>query len=403
MSSGEVAIANIISNHPMTLEEDRMRKRRARGDTTWVATLIPGLPDDVVRRILVNLPRSSWFNLRSVSKAWRKTVEDPSFYHSRVDLKLTEEWCYTEAWHPETKLVSWFAFDFNQSMWTALPPIPKKRGLDPEIFGRASSSLRGELYVVGGKAGVSGPTLREVFIYSPFTHRWRKGKSMITTRHSPLMFSIFECKIYVMGGFDFLNNVIDTGECYDIDTDEWTLVGNVDQPEILCPSWYHTGWQVPWTRFHFMDDEHYISYKTIDERQVVKYYVPRNGKWVFTEHRDKAKALMRYSLGGVVNMDIVMLDWVNSRLRYTYHSSRTVGWETVPGLADLNWVAILTTNPKVSAVGSKFVMVGRGLSVWMIETNPTLLKARDRKFIDIFPAKVDVQDMEPLLCVTVVA
>jgi hypothetical protein len=300
---------------PLTFEEDRARKRRACGEWPFVATLIKGLSDDVVKRILVKLPRSDWYSLRLVSKAWRNAVQDPAFRLSRIDNNLTEEWCYTEVWHPVTKLVSWVAFDPRLNTWSALPPIPKKRGLDPEIFGRASCSLRGELYVCGGKAGVSGPTLRELYIYSPFTNRWRKGKSLITTRHSPYAFSLFDCKIYILGGFDFLNNIVETGECYDADTDQWTLVGNENYPRVFCPSWYRVGWQVQWTPFQFMDDEFYICHKTRDSDQVVKIYSPKKGFWHSLPYRDKAKALMRYSTGTVVNKNVTILDWANGRFR----------------------------------------------------------------------------------------
>ncbi|BBN02129.1 hypothetical protein MPTK1_2g13040 [Marchantia polymorpha subsp. ruderalis] len=387
-----------LSAGPSSKCDCLVQKRRL--SRAWISSLIPGLPDDVVRGCLARLSRSSWIHLRLVSKAWKRAVEDPFFFQCRVDLGVTEEWVYSETWNPTTKVVSWYALDVSEEKWLCLPPIPTRRGLDHEVFGRASISVKGELYVAGGQAGKSGPTLRDVYIYSPFTHQWRKGKSMITTRHSPLIFLV-DRQIYVTGGFDSFGNLIQVAEKYDAEKKEWSTVGNRGFPEVICPNWYKRGWQVQWSSYTFDEDEFYISYRTKDSqqatKQLIKFYVPKKGEWFLTRFKDKVKALVTFSLGATVNKHIVLVDWATGRLRYTYHPCRSVGWAKVQGLAELDWVTILTSNPKAAGLGSKLVLVGRGLNVLMIETDPILVTGDD--IFTSISSEPGAEDEEVLNCV----
>jgi len=262
--------------------------------SSWLSSsnwpLLPGLPDDIALLCLARLPRTVLLSLRGVSKAWRKALEHPEFYETRVRLGRTEEWLYVESWNAGTQKVSWFAFDRAEAKWRKLAPLPKKRGFPAEVFGRSSTVLDGRLFVVGGKAGITGPTLRDLFIYSPLSNRWSRGRSMINTRHSPLV-SVLNGKLYVLGGFDCFNKPMIASECYHFDKDEWTSVESQGHPCLPAPSWYCHGWQPLWQGLLLHNKDFYCSYKMDDSRAAVKHYDPNTGKWEL--RKPTLKALLR--------------------------------------------------------------------------------------------------------------
>jgi hypothetical protein len=149
--------------------------------------LLPGLPDDIAALVLARLPRSLLLNLKSVCKAWKNALQQPFVADMRAKLGCVEEWIYVQSWNSVTGKLSWWAFDWQAGKWLCLPKVPCKRGMSSEVFGRASAVLNGKLYVMGGKAGESGPTLRDLFVYCPLGNKWSRGKPMINTRHSPLV------------------------------------------------------------------------------------------------------------------------------------------------------------------------------------------------------------------------
>jgi hypothetical protein len=265
--------------------------------SSWLSSsnwpLLPGLPDDIALLCLARLPRTVLLSLRGVSKAWRKALEHPEFYETRVRLGRTEEWLYVESWNAGTQKVSWFAFDRAEAKWRKLAPLPKKRGFPAEVFGRSSTVLDGRLFVVGGKAGITGPTLRDLFIYSPLSNRWSRGRSMINTRHSPLV-SVLNGKLYVLGGFDCFNKPMIASECYHFDKDEWTSVESQGHPCLPAPSWYCHGWQPLWQGLLLHNKDFYCSYKMDDSRAAVKHYDPNTGKWEL--RKPTLKALLRSGL-----------------------------------------------------------------------------------------------------------
>lgn len=157
------------------------------------ALLLPGLPDDISALVLARLPRALLLHLKCVSKAWKRALEQPWLPTTRQALGCAEEWLYVQSWNSVTGRVSWWAFDCraSQGKWLCLPHLPRRRGLvssaSTEVFGRASAVLNGKLYVMGGKAGESGPTLRDLLVYCPLGNKWLRRKHMIRTRHSPLV------------------------------------------------------------------------------------------------------------------------------------------------------------------------------------------------------------------------
>ncbi|KAL2643562.1 hypothetical protein R1flu_011149 [Riccia fluitans] len=194
-------------------------------------------------------------------------------------------------------------------------------------------------------------------------------------------------------------------EKYDLQKKEWFIAGNRGYPKVICPGWYKKGWQLPWSYYTFNDEEIYLSYFSKDIQQaskpLIKYYSSKDEEWVFKPFKDKVKALVTFSLGATVNKHIVLVDWATGKLRYTYHPCRSVGWVKMRGLAELDWVTILTSNPKVVGLGSKLALVGRGLRVWMIETDPSLVGGEET--FTIIPSMPGAEDEEVVQCVTVKA
>lgn len=266
--------------------------------------ILPGLPNHVAELCLARLPRASLHTLRAVSRAWRGAMARPGFQDLRAALGSTEEWLYVETWNRRTQRVSWHAFDASAGKWLALPPIPRKRGTGAglsadgaaagtapsEVFGRGSATFRGRLLVMGGKAGPAGPTLRDVYIYSPFANRWVRARGMIHTRHSPLV-TVLRGKVFVLGGFDCADRAVQAAECYDMDLDQWSSAPSHDPPQLASPiPGYHVGWQPNCLAVSLAGDKFYCAYH-VDSRAVVKMYDPGNGAWHL--RNSKMKALLR--------------------------------------------------------------------------------------------------------------
>ncbi|KAJ7571435.1 hypothetical protein O6H91_01G163100 [Diphasiastrum complanatum] len=327
--------------------------------------IIPGLSDDVAMLCLARLPRTCLLSLRLVSKRWRSILEHPLLQDIRRVFGVTEEWLYVETWNPNSKRVSWYAFDSQEKKWRPLPPIPKRRGLSAEVFGRVSAVSKGNLYVVGGKAGISGPTLRNLYIYSPISNRWMKGRSMINTRHSPLI-SVLVGKLFVLGGFDCFNHPLHVSECYDFEKDEWTSVESQGHPKLPSPTWFDVGWQPDWLCITLANDRFYCSYREEDDaRAFVKLYDPVTGQWQYKT--SKMKALLRYGLSAVMGGKLHTIDWAAGRVRVADVSG--VGWIYLRGLSlrEFRWESILMANPRMAGVGSKLYVVRRGLEILVVE------------------------------------
>lgn len=125
-------------------------------------------------------------------------------------------------------------YDPTNDSWTALTPMPSKRG------SAVAATVNGKIYVIGGAAPHPGssetalhPTRphRSVDIveeYDPQTNRWSARSSMPTARNHAAIGAVNN-KIYVIGGrlgsaFIFTASNTNVVEEYDPASDQWGLV-----------------------------------------------------------------------------------------------------------------------------------------------------------------------------------
>eukprot|EP00249_Psilotum_nudum_P003589 c17048_g1_i1 orf=435-1757(+) len=362
--------------------------------------LLPGLPDDLAILCLARLPLYYLMSLRIVSKSWRNALGNPQLQVLREKLGASEGSLYVETWNSQSKNVSWFAFDCTERKWRRLPPVPIRRGLSGEIFGRTSTVMKGHLIVVGGKAGYSGPTLRDVFVFSPISNKWTKRKSMIHTRHSPLT-SILGGKLYVLGGFDCFNLPVNAFECYDFELDEWKEVRSEGHPKLSSPSWFQRGWAPEWLSITLGEDRFYCCYSKQYCQGYTKLYDPVAGEW---QHRSNGmKAIHRYGLNAVLGGKLYSVDWAAGRVRVADVSG--VGWINLKGLSlrDVPWVSILTANPRMVGLGGQLYVVRRGLHVVVIKLKNSEEQGDCSPVLCELPARTGAEDEEVIICHVLVA
>ena len=125
-------------------------------------------------------------------------------------------------------------YDPTNDKWSALAPMPMKRG------SAVAATANGKIYVIGGAAvhpGSSEPALQPtrphrsvdtVEEYDPKTNTWSERSSMPTARNHAAV-GVVNNKIYVIGGrlgsaFIFTASNTNVVEEYDPATDQWGLV-----------------------------------------------------------------------------------------------------------------------------------------------------------------------------------
>uniref|UniRef100_A0A7I4DZS2 F-box domain-containing protein n=1 Tax=Physcomitrium patens TaxID=3218 RepID=A0A7I4DZS2_PHYPA len=315
--------------------------------------LLPGLPDEVAALVLARLPRSLLLELKRVCKSWKKALEQPFVAETRAGLPgCMEEWLYVQSWNSYTGKVAWWAFDWQVGKWLCLPTVPRRRGVSAEVFGRASAVLRGKLYVMGGKAGPCGPTLRDLFVYCPLRNKWSRRKQMISTRHSPL--------VCVLRG-----KRMDASEVYDYEKDEWAVIENTGHPTLPAPSWYKKDWRPEWQSIVLNNQSYFCSYTEEDGRAFIKEYDPETGIWKLKKH--KLKALLRYGLSTVLAGKLHTVDWAAGRVRVADTSG--MGWIQMKEIQNLPWVQIWRANPQMVGLGTSLFVVKRGLQIMSIDVS----------------------------------
>ena len=92
----------------------------------------------------------------------------------------------------------------------------------------ASVICNGIIYAIGGQTDCKEKiTTSTVETYNFGENKWVYVSSMITERSAHAA-CVMNGKIYVVGGLDASNKTVKSIECYDPETDSWSVVGNID-------------------------------------------------------------------------------------------------------------------------------------------------------------------------------
>ncbi|XP_048331951.1 F-box/kelch-repeat protein At1g22040 [Ziziphus jujuba] len=220
--------SQVVSQH-----ETYKRQRMSFSIDEESPRLIPSLPDELSIQIIARLPRICYFNVRLVSRKWKKTVMGPELYKLRKELGTTEEWLYLLTKVEEDRLL-WHALDPLSRKWQRLPRMPnvvyeeesckglsslwmwnmletsnkiagvirswlgQKSSFDQMPFcGCAVGAVDGCLYVIGGFSRASA--MKCVWKFDPVQNTWSEVTAMSTGR-AYCKTGILNNKLYVVGG-----------------------------------------------------------------------------------------------------------------------------------------------------------------------------------------------------------
>lgn len=195
------------------------RRERSRTQSPF----IPGLPDDIAIACLVRVPRSSYQNLRLVSRSWNRLLTSNFFYSLRKKCGTIEEFVYVIRRDGHQKL-TWQAYDPIYQLWLPLPPIPSEFS---EVIGFECAVLSGcYLYLFGGKDPVKG-SLRRVIFYNARTNKWHRAPAMQRKRHS-FGACVINNRLYVAGGeCEGTEGALKSTEVYDPNKNRWSTVSEM--------------------------------------------------------------------------------------------------------------------------------------------------------------------------------
>ncbi|MCO5592185.1 hypothetical protein L7F22_046181 [Adiantum nelumboides] len=202
--------------------------------------LIPGLPNHIALKCLVQVPRLYHGNMRGVCRGWREAVRSAEFYRWRRESGLTDPWLVVLSCdHLGSTNLDFFAYDLpsRQLLFKALlPPFDVvMRASSPRVDmvarGAASSDYKlvamNEYFVVLNwqRDGLWTEEL-PFLIYNILTNSWKKGAAVGVRRHS-FCCGVVQGKLYIVGGTNLEGSFEASTECYDFAKDEWRFVARL--------------------------------------------------------------------------------------------------------------------------------------------------------------------------------
>lgn len=103
------------------------------------------------------------------------------------------------------------------------PPWQEVAGYPGRVYDTASATHEGKVYVVGGIHGADGDSIysNDLYVYDPVDNAWHAKADFAVGREAPNAAFIGD-KLYVVGGWDDVGNLVRRLEIYDVRTDTWT-------------------------------------------------------------------------------------------------------------------------------------------------------------------------------------
>ena len=152
-----------------------------------MGSLIPGLPDDIVKSCMALIPRSDFPAMGCVSKSWKSFIESREFHKLRKDSNTLEEWLYALTVSDDhMKEMSWRVFNPEKNEWKGVASMP-----GPTKLGSGFAVIDGKLFVIGGVVE-NGGAVADVLLYDSALNRY-----------SPLNISLYISKFLLFFLFAF--------------------------------------------------------------------------------------------------------------------------------------------------------------------------------------------------------
>ncbi|XP_021904379.1 F-box/kelch-repeat protein SKIP4 [Carica papaya] len=306
--------------------------------------LIPGLPDDVAHFCLARVPRRYHAVLKCVSKRWRALLCSEEWYAYRRKHSLRETWIYALCRDKFDQLCYYVLDPLSpRRSWKRIhdlpPQILRRKGIGFEVLGK-------KLYLLGGFAWLEDAT-DEAHCYDVSTNSWTVGPNMSTER------CYFACevlneKIYAIGGSGLKASVPNSWDVYDTCTNIWESHAD---PNII-----------PEIEDSFvMDGKIYIrcGQSSVTSNVYAVVYEPLNGIW---EHVDETLASGWRGPAVVLDGTLYVLDESSGTRLMVWEKDMKV-WLPVGRLS------LLLTRPpcQLVAIGKSIFVIGKGCSTVVID------------------------------------
>ncbi|KAG6605867.1 F-box/kelch-repeat protein, partial [Cucurbita argyrosperma subsp. argyrosperma] len=204
--------------------------------------LIPGLPEELGLDCITRLPYTTHRLASAVCRRWHQLISSRDFYYHRRKSGATRHLaCLIQALPPAYTATGWklctslsygiTVFDPLSQSWDRIPPIPQYPDGLPLFCHIASTE--GKLVVMGGWNPETYDPIVDVFVYDFTRCAWRKGKDMPSER-SFFAIGASDGRIYIAGGHDGSKNSLKTAWVYDLRSDEWTELPEMNQRRDEC-------------------------------------------------------------------------------------------------------------------------------------------------------------------------
>ncbi|KAJ8484454.1 hypothetical protein OPV22_016939 [Ensete ventricosum] len=313
---------------------------------TESTALIPGLPDDIALNCLLRLPVSSHESCRLVCRRWHQLLANKEcFFSQRKALGFHDPWLFTLAFHRCTGRIQWQVLDLTHLSWHTIPAMPCRERVCPRGFGCIAIPPDGTLLVCGGLVSDMDCPLHLVLKYEIYKNRWTVMSRMLAAR-SFFAGGVIDGRVYVAGGYSTDQFELDSAEVLDPVNGNWQPVASMG----INMASYDSA---------VLDGRLYVTegcvwpFLSSPRGQV---YDPKANNW------EPMAVGMRegWTGSGVVIHGHLFVISEYERMRLKVHDVESDSWDTVEGSSMPERIH----KPfSVTSVGSKIVVVGRGLHV----------------------------------------
>ncbi|RID54984.1 hypothetical protein BRARA_G02268 [Brassica rapa] len=191
---------------------------------------LSSLPDDIVLRCLVRVPRSYHLNISWVSKDLRSLVRSPEFNVLRSTLpKSSLHVCLEEDDDDDNSSFHWFTLNETSTTEYGLVPNPTLFPPHPK-YGSSTVSVGSKIFFIGGSIEPS----TDLWILDTRTGSITRGPSMsVPRRQRYAAVEVIDGKIYVLGGEPYIDGrLFHQVEVFDPKSKTWEVTEEEDVRKI---------------------------------------------------------------------------------------------------------------------------------------------------------------------------
>ncbi|XP_047341218.1 F-box/kelch-repeat protein At1g15670-like [Impatiens glandulifera] len=215
--------------------------------------LVPGLPYFIGLECLFRVSFDQFPTLTLVCRRWKQEISSRKFLNLRKVAGFSQPVVVMVQARPEPERKLGYSFnrfrsptyrvtlcDIKTGIWRELPRVPWfSHGLP--LFCQVVV-VGFNLVVMGGKEPMTWVVSREVSVYNFLTGLWTRGTPMPGCQRS-----FFACAsdednyVFVAGGCDDENKALRSAMVYDVASDLWALLPDMEMKRVECKGVFHEG------------------------------------------------------------------------------------------------------------------------------------------------------------------